>query len=105
MHDIDRLGMSEVARQALEVVNDGTAGFHVSFDLDGCDPTVIPGTGTKVPGGVDFREAHFLLEECASDGRMLSLEMVELNPFLDQANVSAERAVTLVQSALGRSIL
>lgn len=105
MHDIDRLGMSEVARQALEVVNDGTAGFHVSFDLDGCDPTVIPGTGTKVPGGVDFREAHFLLEECASDGRMMSLEVVELNPFLDQANVSAERAVTLIQSALGRSIL
>lgn len=105
MHDIDSLGMSEVARQALEVVNAGTAGFHVSFDLDGCDPTVIPGTGTKVPGGVDFREAHFLLEECASDGRMLSLEVVELNPFLDHANVSAERAVTLIQSALGRSIL
>jgi arginase len=105
MHDIDRLGMSEVARQALEVVNADTAGFHVSFDLDGCDPTVIPGTGTLVPGGVNFREAHFLLEECASDGRMISLEVVELNPFLDHANVSAERAVTLIQSALGRSIL
>lgn len=105
MHDIDRLGMSEVARQALEIVNADTAGFHVSFDLDGCDPTVIPGTGTLVPGGVNFREAHFLLEECASDGHMLSLEIVELNPFLDHANVSAERAVTLVQSALGRSIL
>jgi arginase len=105
MHDIDRLGMSEVARQALAVVNDGTAGFHISFDLDGCDPTVIPGTGTKVPGGVNFREAHFLLEECANDGRMLSMEVVELNPFLDHANVSAERAVTLIQSAFGRSIL
>lgn len=105
MHDIDRLGMSEVVRLALEVVNTGTAGFHISFDLDGCDPTVIPGTGTPVPGGVNFREAHFLLEECASNGRMISMEVVELNPFLDQANVSAERAVTLIQSALGRSIL
>ena len=105
MYDIDRLGMSEVARRAIEVVNDGTAGFHISFDLDGCDPEVIPGTGTTVPGGVSFREAHFLLEECANNGRMISMEVVELNPFLDLVNVSAERAVTLVQSAFGRSIL
>jgi arginase len=105
MRDIDQLGMIEVARKTLEVVNDGTAGFHVSFDLDGCDPDVMPGTGTLVPGGVSFREAHLLLEECAMDGRMLSMEIVELNPFLDQKNISAERAVTLIQSALGRSIL
>lgn len=105
MRDIDQLGMLEVANRALDVVNGGTAGFHVSFDLDGCDPEVIPGTGTLVPGGVSFREAHLLLEECAANGRMTSLEVVELNPFLDQANISAERAVTLIQSALGRSIL
>ena len=105
MREIDQLGMSEVAARALAIVNDGTAGFHVSFDLDGCDPEVIPGTGTVVPGGVSFREAHLLLEECAADGRMTSMEVVELNPFLDHANISAERAVTLVQSALGRSIL
>jgi len=105
MREIDQLGMSEVATRALAIVNDGTAGFHVSFDLDGCDPEVIPGTGTVVPGGVSFREAHLLLEECAADGRMTSMEVVELNPFLDHANISAERAVTLVQSALGRSIL
>jgi arginase len=105
MRDIDQLGMIEIARKALEVVNDGTAGFHVSFDLDGCDPEVIPGTGTLVPGGVSFREAHLLLEECAMDGRMTSMEVVELNPFLDLKNISAERAVTLIQSALGRSIL
>ena len=77
----------------------------MSFDLDGCDPEVIPGSGTLVPGGVSFREAHLLLEECASNGQMISLEVVELNPFLDQANISAERAVTLIQSAFGRSIL
>lgn len=105
MRDIDQLGMPEVVSRALEIVNRDTAGFHVSFDLDGCDPDVIPGTGTAVPGGVSFREAHLLLEECAADGRMTSLEVVELNPFLDQANISAERAVTLIQSALGRSIL
>lgn len=105
MRDIDQLGMAKVASKALEIVNDGTAGFHVSFDLDGCDPEFIPGTGTIVPGGVSFREAHLLLEECAADGRMISLEVVELNPFLDHANISAERAVTLIQSALGRSIL
>ncbi len=105
MRDIDQLGMSEVSRRALELVNAGTAGFHISFDLDGCDPEVIPGSGTLVPGGVSFREAHLLLEDCANDGRMISMEVVELNPFLDQANVSAERAVTLVQSAFGRSIL
>jgi arginase len=105
MRDIDQMGMIEIARKALEVVNDGTAGFHVSFDLDGCDPEVIPGTGTLVPGGVSFREAHLLLEECAMDGRMTSMEVVELNPFLDLKNISAERAVTLIQSALGRSIL
>lgn len=97
--------MSQIASEALQIVNRGTAGFHVSFDLDGCDPEVIPGSGTLVPGGVSYREAHLLLEQCASNGRLTSMEVVELNPFVDQANVSAERAVTLVQSALGRSIL
>lgn len=105
MRDIDQIGMSEVVMRALDIVNRNTAGFHVSFDLDGCDPEVMPGTGTLVPGGVSFREAHLFLEECAADGRMTSLEVVELNPFLDHANVSAKRAVTLIQSALGRSIL
>ncbi len=105
MRDIDELGISEVSKQALEIVNAGTAGFHVSFDLDGCDPDVIPGTGTTVPGGVSYREAHLLLEECASNGRMTSMEVVELNPFLDHRNVSAERAITLIESAFGRNIL
>ncbi|MEM7084174.1 MAG: arginase [Pseudomonadota bacterium] len=105
MRDIDDLGMREVCARSIEVVTSGTAGFHVSFDVDGCDPSVIPGSGTLVPGGVSFREAHQLLEYCAESGRMTSLEVVELNPFLDQANVSAERAVMLIQSAFGRSIL
>lgn len=105
MSDIDELGMTHVCRETLSIVNADTAGFHISFDVDGCDPSVIPGSGTLVPGGVSFREAHQLLENCASTGRMTSMEVVELNPFLDQANVSAERAVALIQSAFGRSIL
>ncbi|NND75993.1 MAG: arginase [Ilumatobacter sp.] len=105
MRDIDELGMRDVCKRAIEVVTSGTGGFHVSFDVDGCDPAVIPGSGTLVPGGVNFREAHQLLENCADTELMTSMEVVELNPFLDQANVSAERTVMLIQSAFGRSIL
>jgi arginase len=105
MREIDEQGMAAVAAQALEIVNDGTAGFHISFDVDGCDPTVIPGSGTLVPGGVSFREAHLLLEYCADDGNLLSMEVVELNPFLDERNVSAKRTLQLILSAMGKSIL
>lgn len=105
MREIDELGMAAVARRALEIVNDGTVGFHISFDVDGCDPTVIPGSGTLVPGGVSFREAHLLMEYCADNGNLLSLEIVELNPFLDEGNISAERTLQLILSAMGKSIL
>lgn len=105
MRDLDERGMARVAREALEVVTDGTAGFHMSFDVDGCDPAVIPGSGTLVPGGVNFREAHLLLEYCADSRAMLSMEVVELNPVLDDRNVSAERACQLILSAFGKSIL
>ena len=105
MREIDEQGMAVVSRRALEIVNDGTVGFHVSFDVDGCDPTVIPGSGTLVPGGVSFREAHLLMEYCADDGNLLSMEIVELNPFLDDGNISAERAMELLLSAMGKSIL
>ena len=105
MREIDEHGMAAVARRAMEIVNNGTAGFHVSFDVDGCDPTVIPGSGTLVPGGVSFREAHLLMEYCADNGNMVSMEVVELNPFLDEGNISAERTLELMLSALGKSIL
>jgi len=105
MREIDEHGMATVARRALDIVNDGTAGFHVSFDVDGCDPTVIPGSGTLVPGGVSFREAHLLMEYCADNGNLMSLEVVELNPFLDDGNISAERTLQLILSAMGKSIL
>ncbi len=105
MREIDEHGMAAIARRAMDIVNDGTAGFHVSFDVDGCDPTVIPGSGTLVPGGVSFREAHLLMEYCADHGGLLSMEVVELNPFLDHKNISAERTLQLILSAMGKSIL
>lgn len=105
MREIDEHGMADVSKRAMEIVNNGTAGFHVSFDVDGCDPTVIPGSGTLVPGGVSFREAHLLMEYVADNGKLLSMEIVELNPFLDEGNISAERALELLLSALGKSIL
>ena len=105
LRDIDERGMANVAAEAIEVVTNGTSRFHLSFDVDGCDPSVIPGSGTLVPGGVRFREAHLLMEYCADAGRLCSLEIVELNPFLDHKNVSAERTLELILSALGKSIL
>ena len=105
MRDIDEHGMAKVARKAMDIVTNGTAGFHVSFDVDGCDPTVIPGSGTLVPGGVRYREAHLLLEYCADSRKLTSMEVVELNPFMDQGNISAERTLHLITSALGKSIL
>ena len=105
MREIDEHGMATIARRALEIVNNGTAGFHISFDVDGCDPTVIPGSGTLVPGGVSFREAHLLMEYCADNGKLMSMEVVELNPFLDDGNISAERTLQLILSAMGKSIL
>ena len=105
MRDIDEHGMAKVARKAINIVTKGTAGFHVSFDVDGCDPTVIPGSGTLVPGGVRYREAHLLLEYVADSLQLRSMEVVELNPFVDQGNISAERTLHLITSALGKSIL
>lgn len=105
MREIDEHGMAKVARRAMEIVTEGTGGFHVSFDVDGCDPSVIPGSGTLVQGGIRYREAHLLLEYCADSRKMTSMEVVELNPFIDHGNVSAERTLHLITSALGKSII
>jgi arginase len=105
MRDVDERGMREVAEEILEVVTRDTEGFHLSFDVDGCDPALIPGSGTLVPGGVNFREAHLLLEMCADSQKMLSMDVVELNPVIDEGNVSAERTVELILSAFGKRIL
>jgi arginase len=105
MRDVDERGMRQVAEEIIEVVTRGTGGFHLSFDVDGCDPGLIPGSGTLVPGGVNFREAHLLLEMCADSQKMLSMDVVELNPVIDEGNISAERTVGLILSAFGKQIL
>ncbi|MEI8609502.1 arginase [Enterovibrio norvegicus] len=105
MRDIDEMGMNKVSDEIIKIVTKDTVGFHVSFDVDGCDPEVIPGSGTLVPGGVTYREAHLLLEKCAETNLMTSLDLVELNPFLDKGNISAERAVSLILSAFGQSVI
>ncbi len=105
MRDLDERGMARVAREILATVSDGTAGFHLSFDVDGLDPEVVPGVGTPVPGGVGFREAHLFLEVLADSRRMTSMEVVELNPLLDSRNQGAVNMKHLICSAFGKSIL
>jgi arginase len=105
MSDIDRYGVHRVMQKALARVTDGTDYVHVSFDLDAVDPTVAPGVGTPVKGGLDYREAHLIMEVIADAGVMTSLELVEVNPILDQGNASAIFAVELVQSAFGKKIM
>ena len=105
MRDIDELGMHVVITRALEVVCADTAGFHLSFDVDGLDPEIAPGTGTRVPGGVDFREAHLFMETIADSGKMCSADIVELNPILDHGNQTAELVKELILSAFGKAIL
>ena len=105
MSDIDRHGADRIMKKALARVTDGTDYVHVSVDLDAVDPTVAPGVGTPVKGGLDYREAHLIMEVIADAGVMTSLEMVEVNPILDQGNASAAFAVELVQSAFGKKIL
>ena len=105
MRHVDEIGISEVMRRAVAIATEGTAGFHLSFDLDGTDPSVAPGVGTPVPGGTSLRESHLVMEIAAESGKMLGLEMTEINPILDQRNRTAEVAVDLVLSALGKRIL
>ena len=105
MRDVDELGMARVLAQALEIVTDGTAGFHLSFDLDGTDPSVAPGVGTPVRGGTTWRESHLVMELAAESGKVLAIDMTEINPILDERNRTAEAAVELVLSALGKRTL
>ncbi len=105
MADVDRLGIHTVVEKALKDVSKNVHYLHVSFDLDAVDPSLAPGVGTPVKGGLDYREAHLVMESLAAAGVMTSLEVVEVNPILDDRNRSAEFAVELVQSAFGKKIL
>lgn len=104
MREVDELGMAAVVREALRALGDVEV-LHISFDMDSLDPAVAPGVGTPVPGGLTYREAHLLLEMLADDGRVRSLDLVEVNPILDQHNATAECAVELAASLFGSRIL
>jgi arginase len=103
--DIDRDGVASVAERAIALATHGTGGVHVSLDLDVCDPLVAPGVGTPVKGGLDYREAHTLMELLADSGQLIALDLVEVNPTLDIRNTTAEFATELALSALGKKIL
>jgi arginase len=105
MKDIDRQGIAIIVEQAIALASDGTAGVHVSFDMDVCDPGIAPGVGTPVKGGLDYREAHMVMEIVADSGLLMSLDLVEVNPTLDIRNTTAELGVELALSALGQKIL
>ncbi len=105
MRDIDERGMRTVMEEALRIAGRGTAGYHVSLDMDWVDPEDAPGVGTPVRGGATYREAHLAMEIIADHGRMLSFEIVEVNPVIDEHNRTAELAVELALSAFGKKIL
>jgi arginase len=105
MKDIDRQGIASVIEQAVNLAGHGTAGIHVSFDMDVCDPQIAPGVGTPVKGGLDYREAHMVMDIIADSQRLTSLDLVEVNPTLDMQNTTAQLGTELASSALGMKIL
>jgi len=105
MRDIDERGMRAVMEQAMKIALEGAAGLHVSFDLDCIDPSYAPGTGTTVPGGITYREAHLAMEMVSDSQKLLAFDLMEVNPLLDAHNQTANLAVELLLSALGKRIL
>ena len=105
MRDLDERGLRVAMEEALRVACDGTAGFHLSLDMDFVDPKDAPGVGTPVRGGATYREAHLALEMICDSRRMVSMEVVEVNPVIDEVNRTADLAVELIMSGLGKRIL
>ncbi len=106
MHEIDRLGMTEVMDQAIQYLkNKKVDGVHLSLDLDGLDPMYTPGVGTPVPGGISYRESHLAMEMLYSSEMITSAEFVEVNPILDEKNKTADVAVALIGSLFGEKLL
>jgi len=105
MKEIDRAGIASVVEQAIAIAGTGTGGIHVSFDLDVCDPSIAPGVGTPVKGGLDYREAHMVMEIVADSGLLTGLDIVEANPVLDDRNMTAILGAELASSALGQKII
>jgi len=105
MRHIDERGLRAVMEDALRIVSAGSAGFHLSFDMDFVDPADAPGVGTPVRGGATYREAHLAMEMICDTGAMVSMEVVEVNPVIDEVNRTADLAVELIMSAMGKRIL
>ena len=105
MRDIDERGLRSVMQEAILHASAGTAGFHLSFDMDVLDPQEAPGVGTPVRGGITYREAHLAMEIVCDSGGMCSMEVVEVNPVIDEVNRTALLAVELIMSAMGKRIL
>jgi arginase len=105
MKDIDRDGIAKVMEKALTIAGSETSGIHVSFDLDVCDPSIAPGVGTPVKGGLNYREAHMVMEMVADSGRLVALDLVEINPILDAQNQTATLGAELALSAFGQRII
>lgn len=105
MEDIDLYGIREIMKKAIEIAEENTEGFHLSFDIDVISPTEAPGVGTPVKGGLTYREAHTAVEMLAGRDKLKSLEFVELNPIRDNANMTGELAVSLICSVLGKKIM
>lgn len=105
MREIDERGLRSVMEEAIRVASEGTAGFHLSLDMDSVDPQEAPGVGTPVKGGMTYREAHLAMETVCDCGSLLSMEVVEVNPVIDEQNRTASLAVELVMSVLGKRIL
>lgn len=105
MSDIDKIGINCIINDVLNRLNNNVSHIHVSFDIDSVDPSVAVGVGTPVAGGLTYRETHYIMESIAECGCMSSLDIAEVNPILDHKNQSAEFAVELVASIMGKQIL
>jgi arginase len=105
MKDIDRSGIAQVVEKAIALAGKDTGGLHVSFDMDVCDPAIAPGVGTPVKGGFNYREAHMVMEMVADSGLLRALDLVEVNPILDDRNMTAILGAELAGSALGQKII
>lgn len=105
MHEVDRIGMPQVMKETINYLKDKTDGVHVSFDLDGIDPSEAPGVGTPVIGGLTYRESHLALEMLSEAGIVTSAELVEINPMLDERNKTADLAVALTGSLFGEKLI
>ena len=105
MSELDERGMADVIEEASKIASRDTAGFHVTMDMDFLDPFYAPGVGTPERGGATYREAHLAMEKLSASGRVLSVEVTEVNPLFDTANQTAQLAVELILSALGKRIV